>query len=89
MTKKFWNDWQRRKGETKNVFTNYRTLIQNTKDEIIKMEFDNDREYVYITILRYHTKFSNGNEHYCKELVRDIFHRTEIKNVEFIKHNLL
>lgn len=87
MTKKFWYDWQQRKGETKNAFTNYRTLIQSTKDEIIKLEFDNDRERVYTTILHYYTKLSNGNEHYCKELVNDSFHRTEIKNVEFIKYN--
>ena len=91
MTKKFWYDWQQRKGETKNVFANYisETLIRNPKDEITKIEFDNDKEYVYITVLHYYTKFSNGNEHYGKELRCHSYHRTEIKNVEFIKHNLL
>ena len=88
MTKKFWHDWQKRKGETKNIFTNYisGTLIQNPKDEIKEIEFDND--YVYITVLHYYTKFSNDNVHYCKELMSHNYHRTEIKNIEFIKYNI-
>lgn len=90
MTKKFWHDWQKRKGDTKNVFANYinGTLIKNTKDEIKEIEFDNDNDYVYITVLHYYGKFSNGNFHYGKELVRHDFHRTEIKNIEFIKYKI-
>ena len=88
MTKKFWNDWQKRKGETKNVFTYYisETLIQNPKDEIVEIRFDNDNDCVYITVLHYYTKFSNGNVHFGKELMNHTYHRTEIKNVEFIKY---
>ena len=88
MTKKFWNDWQKRKGETKNVFANSisRSLILNPKDEIMEIRFDNDNDYVYITVLHYYTKFSNGNVHFGKELMNHTYHRTEIKNIEFIKY---
>lgn len=83
MTKKFWHDWQTRKGDTKNVFTVSGALIRNPNAEIWKIEFDND--YVYITILHYYTKLSNGDDHYCQALSRRGFHRTEIKSAEFIK----
>ena len=88
MTKKFWNDWQKRKGETKNVIANSisRSLILNPKDEIVEINFDNDNGYVYITVNHCYTAFSNGNVHYCKELMNHTYHRMEIKNVEFIKY---
>ncbi len=88
MTKKFWYDWQKRKGETKNVFAYSisRTLIRNSKDEIKEIEFDNDVDRVFITVLHYYTVFSNGNVHFSKELMKHSYHRTEIKNIEFIKY---
>jgi hypothetical protein len=88
MTKKFWNDWQKRKGETKNVFAynKSRILILNPKDEIVEIKFDNDNDYVYITVNHCYTAFSNGNVHFGKELMNHSYHRTDIKNIEFIKY---
>jgi hypothetical protein len=88
MTKKFWNDWQKRKGETKDViaYRNCRTLIRNPKDEIVKINFDNNNDYVYITVNHCYTVFSNGNVHFHKELMNHSYHRTDIKNIEFIKY---
>ena len=88
MTKKFWNDWQKRKGETKDViaYSKCRTLIRNPKDEIVEIRFDNDNDYVYITVNHRYTAFSNGNVHFRKELMMHSYHRADIKNVEFIKY---
>ena len=97
MTKKFWADWQRRIGETSNVYVygGYHNkyakhLLDNwsymdgPKEKIIKANFHNDA--VDLVIERHHPVLSNGREHFTTENEYVTLHRNEIKTIEFIKY---
>ncbi len=92
MTKKFWNDWQNRIGETKNIYLNhwitnpkldrtyYHTLLSNVhgEDKILKASFNGDS--VDLVIERH----GWGNGHHTVENEYLTLNRTEIENIEFI-----
>ena len=100
MTKKFWNNWQNRIGETKNIdlcsfITNknngrtyYNSVLSNVhgEDKILKASFHGDA--VDLVIERHTTVFNRAawgfHEHVENEYLT--LHRTEIKNIEFIKY---
>ena len=99
MTKKFWADWQRRIGETKNIQKFYKfeysngTIhisksygkILNDKDKLIKATFHGDA--VDLIIERHNWVISYiGADHWHIENEYLTLHREEIANIEFIKY---
>lgn len=86
MTKKFWNDWQKRVGETRNVWYTgcYGTPHQliGLYDEIVSCKFDGD--YVEITV-RQHRLVIHNTLHNAFHVENKTFkyHRNEILTVEF------
>ena len=93
MTKKFWKDWQNRIGETKNIELNvcvfnknnarcyyHSVLSQVYNDKILKASFHGD--VVDLVIERH----GWGNGHNVVENEYLTLHRTEIKNIDFIKY---
>lgn len=98
MTKKFWNDWQKRIGETKNIYTFSCTfegqprngykhrILSNDKDRLIKATFYGDA--VELVIERHTTVFNRAawgfHEHVENEYTT--LHRNEIASIEFIKY---
>jgi len=93
MTKKFWNDWQNRIGETKNIYLNhfititnkgnrtyYYSILSNVhgEDKILHASFHGDT--VDLTIERH--SWENG--HHTVENEYLTLNRTEIANIEFI-----
>ena len=99
MTKKFWNDWQKRIGETKDIelfnkfeYSNgtihlsksYRTVL-NDKDKIIKATFHGDA--VDLVIERHKWVFGkNCNDHWNIENEYITLHRNDISGIKFIKY---
>jgi len=95
MTKKFWNDWQRRFGETEDVviFKNHGTnyeysypiLCSNRYDKIVDAEWFSNA--VILKIERYTPVMSKkGGWHYALMGVFPFFIlRTDIKTIEFKK----
>lgn len=99
MTKKFWADWQRRIGETKNIQKFYKfeysngTIhiskscgrILNDKDKLIKATFHGDA--VDLVIERHNWVISyTGADYWHIENEYLTLHREEIANIEFIKY---
>ena len=92
MTKKFWNDWQKRVGETENISLNvcifnknngryyYHSVLSHLygDDKILKASFYGD--VVDLVIERH----GWGNGHHTVENEYLTLNRTEIKNIEFI-----
>lgn len=88
MTKKFWKDWQRRIGETNQVwvYSGYSWVgyaqahpLLNEFDRIINASFHNDA--VDLVIER-HTLLLN--RHYHIENEYKTLHRNEIKRIDFV-----
>jgi hypothetical protein len=86
MTKKFWNDWQKRLGETKNIviknaYYGTHRLLYPGYDELVDATFE--RNYVSITInsIRVNFKRQTHIEHKTYK-----FHRTEIVTVLFNRY---
>ena len=90
MTKTFWAYWQKRVGETKNIY-----LVSNCKnchipllhkmfgiyDELIKITFKGDK--VDLIIGRKNMVWSNGNVHIHTENEYKTLDRLEIASIEF------
>ena len=98
MTKKFWADWQKRIGETKNIYTFYYTfegqprngykhgILNNGKDRLIKATFHNDA--VDLVIER-HNEVIDWHTRSLKQHVENEYttlHRNEIASIDFIKY---
>lgn len=92
MTKTFWAYWQKRIGETKNIFlfsnwNNYHTkLLRNfygVEDEIIKATFNGDN--VDLIIVRKNSTIKNGKLNYHAENEYLTLNRLEIASIEFKK----
>ena len=100
MTKKFWADWQRRIGETKNIQKFYKFEYSNgtihiskscgrilkDKDKLIKASFHGDAVDL---IIERHTEVIDWNTRSRKQHVENEYltlHREEIANIEFIKY---
>jgi len=94
MTKKFWADWQRRIGETKNIylFSKYQTRVRyghyllDNNDRIIKTSFHKDT--VDLVIER-HTEVIDWHTRSLKQHVENEYltlHRDEIATIQFIKY---
>ena len=94
MTKKFWADWQKRIGETKNIYlfskyhgnAFYGLYVLNTNDRLIKATFHGDA--VDLIIERHHTVI-DWNTRSLKQHVENEYktlHRTDIASIEFIKY---
>lgn len=96
MTKKFWNDWQKRIGETENISLNgcvfnknngeyyYHSVLShlNGDDKILKASFHGDT--VDLVIERHRWVFGiNCNDHWNIENEYLTLNRTEIKNIKF------
>ena len=99
MTKKFWNNWQTRIGETKNIQLFNRFEYSNgtihlsksygcvltDKDRLIKASFHGDAGDLVIE--RHRWIFGiNCNDHYHVENEYLTLHRNEIASIEFIKY---
>ncbi len=99
MTKKFWKDWQKRIGETKDIELNvcvfnknnarcyyHSVLSQVYNDKILKASFHGDA--VDLVIER-HTEVIDWNTRSRKQHVENEYltlHRNEIASIEFIKY---
>ena len=99
MTKKFWVDWQKRIGETKNIQKFYRFEysdgkiylsksycgVLNDKDKLIKATFHGDA--VDLVIERHNWVISyTSADHWHIENEYLTLHREEIANIEFNKY---
>ena len=90
MTKKYWNDWQKRIGETKNIYLfwkhpdgwqrkrSYGELNAFAGDKIIKAYFHGDA--VDLAIEKWHHTFSKSIHVYNDYIT---LHREEIASIEF------
>lgn len=100
MTKKFWADWQKRIGETKNIYRFYKYKysdgkiylskwpgsLLNSDDKLIKATFHGDA--VDLVIERHNTVI-DWNTCSLKQHVENEYltlHRDEIATIEFIKY---
>ena len=99
MTKKFWNDWQKRVGETDNIwlFSLYNGFKRNNwsiplfsilnefrnGDKLVKAEFHNDA--VDLVIERHTTAWKNGQIHQVVQNEYMTLHREEISRITFKK----
>ena len=94
MTKKYWADWQKRIGETKNIwlFSKYHgnafygSYVLNTNDRLIKATFHGDAVDLIIErhneVIDWHTR--SLRQHVENEYLT--LHRNEIASIEFIKY---
>ncbi len=92
MTKKFWNDWQMRLGETKSIcrwvyYDNgcqrcqtYRMVGQDKPSKFLSFDFKGDTVEIV-----YEVTEQTLDGHYHSETYRIRLDRTEIVTVEFIK----
>ena len=91
MTKKFWNDWKKRIGETENILvycvstsgTRYRwahPLVLSSDDEIVHVSMHGDAADV--TVERHHPTL-RGTMHVENEYVT--VHREDVKTIIFKK----
>lgn len=92
MTKKFWNDWQKRLGETKSIcrwvyydngcqrYQTRRMVGQDTPNRFLSFDFSGDTVKV-----EYEVKNLTLDGNYHSETHRIRLDRTEIVTVEFIK----
>ena len=94
MTKKYWNNWQNRIGETKNIYlfskyygnAFYGSYVLNTNDRLIKATFHGDAVDL---IIERHNKVIDWNTRSLKQHVENEYltlHRNEIASIEFIKY---
>ncbi len=94
MTKKFWNDWQKRIGETKNIWlfskyygnAFYGSYVLNTDDRLIKATFHGDAVDL---IIERHTRVIDWNTRSLKQHVENEYltlHRNEIATINFVKY---
>ena len=91
MTKKFWNDWQNRIGETKNIclFSKYHgnafygSRVLNIDDRLIKVKFHGDEVNL---IIERHTQMIDWHTCSLKQHVENEYltlNRKDIATVEF------
>lgn len=94
MTKKYWADWQKRIGETKNIYlfsafhgnAFYGHYVLESNDRLIKASFHGDA--VDLVIER-HTEVIDWNTRSLKQHVENEYttlYRNEIASIEFIKY---
>lgn len=94
MTKKFWKDWQKRIGETKDIllFSKYHgnalygSYVLNTDGRLIKATFHEDTVDL---IIERHTRMIDWNTRSLKQHIENEYltlHRNEIASIEFIKY---
>ena len=94
MTQKYWADWQKRIGETKNIwlFSKYHgnafygSYLLNDNDRLIKTTFHEDEVNL---IIERHTRVIDWNTRSLKQHVENEYlklHRNEIASIEFIKY---
>lgn len=85
MTKKFWNDWQKRIGETDQIYLNSPGwwAVLNPRDQILNADFDQNS--VQLIINQYCRKLCGFNIHSYYEIVKETYNRTDIKTIKF-KH---
>ena len=94
MTKKYWADWQKRIGETKNIYlfskfhgnAFYGSYVLDTDDRLIKATFHGDAVDL---IIERHTQVIDWNTRSLKQHVENEYktlHRNEIAPIEFIKY---
>ena len=99
MTKKFWKDWQNRIGETKDIELNscvfnknngacyyHSVLSQVYNDKILKASFYGDAVDLVIERHREKLNFKTRSRQMVVENEYLTLHRTEIKNIDFIKY---
>ena len=94
MTKKYWADWQKRIGETKNIWlfskyygtARYGSYVLDTHDRLIKATFHEDTVDL---IIERHTEIIDWNTRSLKQHIENEYltlHRNEIASIEFIKY---
>lgn len=88
MTKTFWAYWQKRAGETENIylFTTSKTChlqILNPNDKLIKITFNGDN--VNLVIARRNWIIKNGNIHWNVQNEYITYNRTDIASIKFKK----
>lgn len=93
MTKKFWNDWQKRVGETETIYVNYDgingkysyPLFYPRVSTLISAKFNgNEVELTYDTKT---TVFGRNGIYYHVERTTKTLHRKYISTVEFKINN--
>ena len=92
MTKKFWNDWQKRLGETKRIHLFYPDHVYSSKrytwhlsaDKFISFKFEGDK--VEIVYEEKHPVFnSHTGSHWHIQSHKTTLYRKDITSIEFIK----
>ena len=94
MTKKFWADWQKRFGETKNIWlfskyygnACYGSYVLNTNDRLIKATFHGD---VVDLVIERHNRIIDWHTRSLKQHVENEYltlYRNEIASIEFNKY---
>jgi hypothetical protein len=94
MTKKYWADWQKRIGETKNIwlFSKYHgnafygSYVLNTDDRLIKATFHGDAVDL---IIERHNRVIDWHTRSLKQHVENEYltlHRDEIATIQFINY---
>ena len=97
MTKKYWNDWQKRVGETKNIYEFWYyndgkvrrlsycgVLSEYSGDSLLSAKFHGDA--VDLVIERKRNVFKNRSVHCNVENEYLTLHRKDIGRVEFIQY---
>lgn len=94
MTKKYWADWQKRIGETKNIYlfsafhdnAFYGHYVLDSNDRLLKASFHGDAVDL---IIERHNTVIDWNTRLLKQHVENEYktlHRNEIASIEFIKY---
>ena len=94
MTKKYWADWQKRIGETKNIYlfskyhgnACYGNYLLDDNDRIIKTSFHGD---IVDLVIERHTEMIDWNTRSIKQHVENEYktlHRNEIASIKFINY---
>jgi len=99
MTKKYWNDWQKRIGETKNIYRFWfyngvkvgllsctGILSEFSGDALLKADFHGDAVDLVIERRREVFDFKTRSYHYHVKNEYLTLRREEIGRVEFIKY---
>lgn len=88
MTKKYWNDWQKRLGETKQIYLCYpkRLLYSDKGERILSYKFNGDTVDLVIQRKRYVSDNKPPYYHYHVENEYITLNRVDIASIEFDKY---
>jgi hypothetical protein len=96
MTKKFWKDWQKRVGETKNIWlfskyygnAFYGSYVLNNNDKLVKVKFHEDTVDL---IIERHKEVLDFNTRSIKQYVENenlTLNRNDIATIYFLRKDV-